>query len=268
MRRAEEITPAVFRAKDSRKAVCPKHGPYMDFLLLPHKGLWSGCPMCKQEHDHAAAAQDEARAKAEIAAWNIERLIGQTCIPPRFANRSFANFRTDEPDQKMALGICVRYSETDWESTIRNGRNLCILGRPGTGKTHLAAAMVRSVVSRGYPAVYVKEPDIFRRVKESYMSRTLSERQAMADFVKPALLVVDEVGRQYGTQAERSMFFDVIDQRYENMKPTVLVSNLDQAHFCELMGPAICSRLSEGGGKFLVLAGKDMRREVARHGLA
>ena len=97
------------------------------------------------------------------------------------------------------------------------------------------------------------------------MSRTLSERQAMADFAKQALRVVEKVRRQYGTQAERSMFFDVIDQRYENLKPTVLVSNLDQAHFCELMGPALCSRHTEGGGKVFVLAGKDMRKEVGRN---
>ena len=89
----------------------------------------------------------------------------------------------------------------------------------------------------------------------------------MADFVKPALLVIDEVGRQYGTPAERSMFFDVVDKRYEAMRPTVLVSNLDTPNFREFLGPAILSRLCEGGGVFLSLTGKDMRKEVS-HGVA
>ena len=258
----------VFRAKDMRIATCPRHGEYTSYLLpCQHKELWTECPECEHEKEKARSLREEANARAEIAAWRIEQLMGRACIPPRFANRSFENFRTEEPDQRNALALCMDYSLTHWEETMKAGRAMIILGRPGTGKTHLAAAMVRSVVSRGFPAVYVKEADIFRQIKESYMSRTVSERQAMADFVKPALLVIDEVGRQYGTPAERSMFFDVVDKRYEAMRPTVLVSNLDTPNFREFLGPAILSRLCEGGGVFLSLTGKDMRKE-ASHGVA
>ena len=259
---------ALFRAKDMRPAMCQRHGEYISYLLpCQHKEIWSRCPECEKELQLEKDLHEEANARAEIAAWRIEQLMGQACIPPRFANRSFENFRTDEDEQKMALRACMSYAVTGWEDTMKTGRSLCILGRPGTGKTHLAAAMVRSVISRGFPAVYVREADIFRRIKETYMSRSVSERQAMADFVKPALLVIDEVGRQYGTPAERFMFFDVIDRRYENMKPTILISNLDKTHFRELLGLSLFSRLAEGGGQLLVLAGKDMRLE-ASHGVA
>ena len=79
--------------------------------------------------------------------------------------------------------------------------------------------------------------------------------------------MIDEVGRQYGTQAERAMLFEVINARYVDMKPTVIVSNFDGPHLKEYLGDSIFSRLAEGGGKLLVLAGKDMRKE-ASHGVA
>lgn len=253
----------VYRARAERPAMCQKHGEYVSYLLpCQHKELWSECPECEREREKAKSLREEANARAEIAAWRIEQLMGRTCIPPRFATRRFENFSTGEKDQAMALGVCREYALTHWEETMKTGRSLLILGRPGTGKTHLAAAMVRSVVSRGFPAVYVKEADIFRRIKESYMSHTVSERQTLADFVTPALLAIDEVGRQFGTPAERSIFFDVVDKRYEAMKPTVLVSNLDREHFREFLGPAIFSRLCEGGSGCISLTGKDMRMEA------
>ena len=125
--------------------------------------------------------------------------------------------------------------------------------------------MIRELLNRELPAVYTTSADIFRRIKESFTTAGLTEREAIMAFAKPALLVIDEVGRQYGTQVERAMFFEVINARYSDLKPTVIVSNLDAPNLKAYLGDSVLSRLAEGGGKVIFLAGKDMRKEVARH---
>lgn len=259
---------AKMRAIDQREDVCQKHGRYTAYRLPNYqREIWTLCPLCEAEKREASLRLDAVRARAEIVRYQMEQLAGQAAIPKRFLDRSFQSFRTDTPGQKMVLEACRAYVGTDWGKVSASGRCLCITGRPGTGKTHLAVGMIREILNRGLPAVYTTVSDVFHRIKESYTTAGLTEREAILAFAKPALLVIDEVGRQYGTQAERAMLFEVINARYVDMKPTVLVSNFDGPHLKEYLGDSIFSRLAEGGGKLLTLAGKDMRKE-ASHGLA
>lgn len=257
---------AKMRAIDQREDVCQKHGRYTAYRLPNYqREIWTLCPLCEAEKREASLRLDAVRARAEIVRYQMEQLAGQAAIPKRFADRTLDSFRALSPDQREALSICRAYVGSEWEKVAASGRCMCIVGRPGTGKTHLAVGMIRKILNRGLPAVYTTVSDVFHRIKESYTTAGLTEREAIMAFARPALLVIDEVGRQYGTQAERAMFFEVINARYSDVKPTVIVSNLDAPNLKAYLGDSVLSRLAEGGGKFIFLAGKDMRKEVGRY---
>ena len=257
---------AKMRAIDQREDVCRKHGKYTAYRLPNYqREIWTLCPLCEAEKREASLRLDAVRTRAEIVRYQMEQLAGQAAIPRRFLDRTFDSFGTKEPDQKMALDICKAYVGAEWDAVSASGRCMCIAGKSGTGKTHLAVGMIRELLNRGLPAVYSTSADIFRRIKESFTTAGLTEREAIMAFARPALLVIDEVGRQYGTQAERAMFFEVINARYSDVKPTVIVSNLDAPNLKAYLGDSVLSRLAEGGGKFIFLAGKDMRKEVGRY---
>ena len=89
-------------------------------------------------------------------------------------------------------------------------------------------------------------------MKRSY-DRTSSgtEDDAIAELVKPRLLILDEVGADYGTEHSKTILFDIINKRYENIKPTIVLTNLDAAALREYFGERIVDRLREGGGKLV-----------------
>ena len=48
----------------------------------------------------------------------------------------------------------------------------------------------------------------------------------VAGFIRPDLLILDEVGVQFGSETEKMILFEIINGRYEQLKPTIVISNL------------------------------------------
>lgn len=88
-------------------------------------------------------------------------------------------------------------------------------------------------------------------VEAKSFSSDVTESQVIADFAGYDLLIIDEVGVQTGTDAESKALFDVFNERYQNLKPTVLISNLDAAGFVQAVGRRIADRVKEDGGEIL-----------------
>jgi len=59
------------------------------------------------------------------------------------------------------------------------------------------------------------------------------------------LLVLDEIGVQYGTDGEQTILFDVLDRRYRDLKPSILLTNQDKAGFKQYIGERVFDRLTE-----------------------
>lgn len=68
----------------------------------------------------------------------------------------------------------------------------------------------------------------------------------------PRLLILDEVGMNLGTEFEQRLFFDVLNERHEAMKPTILISNLNLKDVQAYLGLRVIDRMREDGGKLFV----------------
>ena len=76
-----------------------------------------------------------------------------------------------------------------------------------------------------------------------------SESDVINELTTVDLLVLDEVGVQYGSDSEKMFVFDVIDGRYRNMLPTIIASNLNMDGIKECVGERCVDRMREDGGK-------------------
>jgi len=247
----------------TEKRVCSDHGTYTDYLTglgKARQAVWTGCQQCAEEKRAEADRIEQEKMIRENTRRSIEARVGRSCIPPRFADRTFANYRVSSAEQKQALNICRKYAE-NFPAHAQRGRSLMLLGNVGTGKTHLAAAIGNHLVREfSLAALYVTAGSVIRHVKSSFDRDTShNEVQAYQLFATPDLLILDEIGVQNATEFERTVMFELINSRYEAMKPTVVISNRGRDELATYMGDRVVDRLRENGGKLVLFTWESQR---------
>lgn len=214
--------------------MCPAHGPYND------QAYWydrRGCKAC-------AAAQDAYAARTRREEYR-DRCLLQSGLIGWPARATFENFAVDLPAQKAALDACRAFVV----KSEKRGPTPWLVGPPGTGKTHLASAMVNYVIrERGLSAAIHSARDIVRMLRASWGKKSAekTEEEVLDDLASLGLLVIDEVGVGFGSESEAVQLFDVIDLRYRYESPTVLVSNLTAAEIKAALGDRSFDRLRQG----------------------
>ena len=75
-----------------------------------------------------------------------------------------------------------------------------------------------------------------------------TEAEVIRIYTDPELLIIDEVGVQFGSEAEKLILFEIINTRYERMMPTILISNLPKDELSAFIGERVIDRMNDGGG--------------------
>lgn len=245
----ENIAPALReRLHDlgEREAACAQHGSYISTgRRFFSREIWSQCPTCISEEEEAMQSEQRRRASERLERERQEA-IGQACIPPRFQDRSFAAFVADEPAKLHALTVCRDFVE-QFDAYAAKGSGLILAGLPGTGKTHLAASSMLELLARGRWVQYLTCMGLIRMIRETWRAdSTKTEREVLSLLGKRIeLLVIDEVGVQYGTDGEKTILFEVLDRRYSEMRPTILITNQNKVGFQEFVGERVHDRLRQ-----------------------
>lgn len=223
---------------------CDVHGFFENVgVFVGERIVWSGCNECA-----AQLIERENRAFAiEAERLYNRRLFNAARIPKRFENKGLENYRVENKGQENALNIALQYVD-DLDLNLSNGSGLLFYGASGTGKTHLAIGIGKKFLEVNLSVMYVRASSIIREVKESWSKESKrKESDLFAKLGELDLLIVDELGRQFGTATERMILFELINGRYEQMKPTIGITNLDGANLAECLGFATLDRLREKG---------------------
>jgi DNA replication protein DnaC len=87
-----------------------------------------------------------------------------------------------------------------------------------------------------------------RHIKDTYRKDSIrSESEAIDDLVAPGLLILDEVGVQVGSEHEKMLVFEIINERYQACRSTILISNLNREELTAYLGDRIMDRFNEAG---------------------
>lgn len=145
---------------------------------------------------------------------------------------------------------------------IDGGGIIALIGPRGTGKTRLAAEAIRN--HSPDKAIYTTAMALFLRIRASFakMSRE-SEDEIVRELSKAPLLILDEIQERGNTPWEDRLLTHILDRRYGDMTPTIVIANLTEAALIECLGDSIISRLTETGG-VLEIAGRSYRDPQAR----
>jgi len=95
------------------------------------------------------------------------------------------------------------------------------------GKTHLAVAIIRELIGKkNVPCSFYDFREVIRDIQSSFTpDSNLSEAEILAPVFDVGVLVLDELGAKRPTAWVEETVFYIINQRYNQKRPTIFTSN-------------------------------------------
>ena len=209
---------------------CEKHG---DFKCLVREGENSYCPQCWEEEEIQRKHEEERKNKIEDILSKIDGLS------ERYKEAGFKNFvKTTENEavyQKVLSFALHPYNK--W---------LIMLGNNGTGKTHLAHAVLK--VTGG---IFRDFDDITNEFLDMQNGIGIGRVNLINKYSSTPMLVIDEIDKVKNTEGRVNWLNIILRKRYDNLFPVIICGNIDVEIMCKRIdinaGYAMKDRIAEVG---------------------
>ena len=136
--------------------------------------------------------------------------------------------------------------------------NLLLIGKTGTGKTHLSSCIGGELLSKGYAVYYLTAFELFATMKKEAFSRDERSADEFERLFSCDLLIIDDLGTEFATAMTNSWLFELVNERIRRRVSTLISTNLELVELGENYTERMVSRFVEYYIP-LKLAGPDIR---------
>jgi DNA replication protein DnaC len=231
-------------AKDQPKTrKCPRHGDEsrIDWTLSRVESwreqefrlVYEACPACVREE----------RVMQE-SGWMHGR-----GVPKTLCHASFKNFQPRNESDRRALEAAQKFSR-------RKAGFIIFTGTVGTGKSHLAVAIMRERNC----GLFMKHSRLIERIRLTYRQKDAPD--PVEECRRAKFLVLDDLGTSDSGADDQTALHSILDHRHDEQLPTALTSNVDRSLFVAKIGPRMMDRIRESLFKWLEIEGRSHRGET------
>ncbi|MGP1577818.1 MAG: AAA family ATPase [Treponema sp.] len=187
---------------------CKKHGKYNAFIDTD-TGEISPCPECEKELEQTAERQKKERKRLQKL---LERIDG---LPEKYKSAGFKNFEQNEKNRVVFNRVLAFAKEpkNTW---------LLLLGENGTGKTHLAHAVLKMT-----GGIYREFGEMATELLDAQNGYSIGQKAAINKYGYAPLLVIDEIDKVKDTEGRVVWLNDILRKRYNELLPVIIVGNID-----------------------------------------
>ena len=175
-------------------------------------------------------------------------------LPRRLKGLYFENYSPTCENAKRAHETCKQFCHN-----FESSGGMVLVGSVGTGKTHMAVAICHEMARQGKNCKFTTVATIVREINESWSAdRTKKdtygvsiesdfESDIIRKYSRYDLLVIDEIGSQYGSDTERIVISEIINNRYNNVLPTIVLGNVTLSEVKEAITVRAVDRVLHNG---------------------
>ena len=196
------------------------------------------CSNCKEKEEQQMKEQKRKN-------YQIQNLLKSSNIPKRYKTAIF--------QPKIEVQDRVSKYFTKNFKLLNQSTDILLFGAIGTGKTYISCAFAIELIYKSQTNIkYITEYDLLSLYFEK-------RYQEFKTFKKSDILILDEIGKRVLANWQRIQLEELLSYRYNEMLPTIYITNLEQKGFREFLGDRLADRLKENRIKRFAFDGESLR---------
>ena len=186
-------------------------------------------------------------------------------IPRRYEHCELTNYEPNFPGAHPSLALAhLAASKFAREYDPRDGTGLLIIGKIGTGKTHLAVGIIKELIlNKGIACLFYDYRELLKEIQNSYNATVqTTELGVLRPVFDSDVLVLDELGAVKPTEWVWDTVSLILNTRYNDNRTTIITTNFEDQPAAGVAGSLSPARAASRGETLGDRIGERMRSRL------